>query len=219
LFIISTFFLLMIASQPREQHNPAAPPPSLMNNRRFIGFLVLGFFVILAMYLPQPFTPKFLQDVRGLSLEKIGLLGTIGGGGNTALTFLSGFLDARLGFILGQVGAGVSVGLIWQMNGYGWFAASYFLLGGYRATRSLFMAVIRPLVLESQMGLAYGISETVLALTGIIAPIVAGLLYEWDRASMYPLALIAIGVSIVLSLIFAPHPAKDQLQPAFELIE
>jgi hypothetical protein len=57
------------------------------------------------------------------------------------------------------------------------------------------------------MGLAYGISETVLGLAGILAPIAAGFLYQRDKISIYPLALVAILVCIFLSLIFAPHPA------------
>lgn len=219
LFIISTFFMFMIAPQPRDGHDPATPPPGLLTNKRYIGFLSLGFFVMLALFLPQPFTPKFLQDVRGLSLGQIGLLGTIGGVGNTALTFLLGFLDARLGFILGQVGVGMYSLILWQTNGYGWFATSYFLLGGFRAARSLFMAQIRPLVHESQMGLAYGISETVLGLTGIIAPIVAGVLYQRDAASIFPLAFATIIACVFLSLAFAPQPAKDQLQSTLEMIE
>jgi MFS family permease len=214
LFIVSTIFLLMIAPQPRNHHDPTNPPASLLRNRRYIGFVILGFFVVLALYLPQVFTPKFLQDVRGLSLGQIGLLGTVGGAGNSSLTFLLGFLDARLGFILGQAGVGIYSGLLWQMNGYGWFAVSYFLLGGYRAVRSLFMAQIRPLVHESQMGLAYGISETVLGLPLILAPIAAGFLYQQDKGIIYPIGMAAIVGAIVLSLVFAPHTAKDQLQPA-----
>ena len=219
LFIISTFFLVMIAPQPLEKHNPDNPPPSLLNNRRYLSFLSLGFFVVLAMYLPQPFTAKFLQDVRGLSLSQIGWLGTIGGIGNAAQTFFSGFLDVRLGFILGQAGVGISTALIWQMKGYGWFAASYFMLGGYRAARTLFMAQIRPLVLESQMGLAYGLSETVLGLTQIIAPIVAGIIYQWNPISIYPLAFAGTILAIILSLFFAPDPARNLLQPSIEIIE
>jgi DHA1 family tetracycline resistance protein-like MFS transporter len=219
LFIISTFFVIMIAPQARDHHDPTIPRPGLLTNKRYISFLGLGLVVMMALYLPQPFTPKFLQDVRGLSLESIGLLGTIGGIGNTVLSILLGFLDARLGFILGQVSVGIYSVLIWQMNGYNWFAISYFLLGGFRASRSLFMAQIRPLVHESQMGLAYGISESVLGLTGIIAPILAGFLYQRDKASIYPLACLAIIACIFFSLIFAPHSLKDQIQPTLEIIE
>lgn len=219
LFVVSTVFLILIAHQPLDHHDPSTPPPSLVTNRRYFGFLALGFLVMLATYLPQPFTSKFLQDVRGLTLEQIGFLGTIGGAGNTALSFLLGFLDARLGFIFGQVGVGLYSLLLWQTNSYGWFAAAYFLLGGFRAARSLFMAQIRPLVHESQMGLAYGISETFFGLTVILAPIIAGFLYERDTASVYPVALIAIIGAVLLSLLFSPHPPKEQLQPTIEFPE
>jgi DHA1 family tetracycline resistance protein-like MFS transporter len=219
LFIISTFFLIMIAPQEREQHDPNLPSPNLLKNRRYIGFVGLGLVVVLAMYLPQPFTPKYLQDMRGLTLANIGLLGTIGGIGNTILTFLLGFLDARLGFILGQVGVGIYSGLIWKMSGYGWLATSFFLLGGFRAARSLFLAQIRPLVHKSQIGLAYGLSETVLGITGILAPIIAGSLYQYDKASIYPLALTGIIVGIFLSMAFAPRTDRDQLQPTLEIME
>jgi predicted MFS family arabinose efflux permease len=219
LFIISTVFLLMIAPQPRDGHDPSTPPPSLMTNRRYLAFLGLGFLIMLATYLPQPFTSKFLQDVRGLSLEQIGFLGTIGGAGSTVLSFFLGLLDARLGFILGQAGVAAYSLLLWQMNGYGWFAAAYFLLGGFRAARSLFMAQIRPLVHESQMGLAYGISETFFGLTVILAPIAAGFFYQRDAASVYPVAFVAIILGIFLSLLFAPHSPKDQLLPTIEFPE
>ena len=219
LFIISTFFVVMIAPQPRDQHDPATPPPSLFTNWRYLGFVGLGFLVMLAIYFPQPFTPKFLQDVRGLSLSEIGLLGSIGGSGNAALSVALGFVDARLGFILGQAGVGLYNLILWQANGFGWFAIAYFALGGSRASRALFMALIRPLVHESQMGLAYGLSESVLGLTGILAPIAAGVLYERDTASIYPLAFAGMLVVIFLSLIFTPRHKKDQLLPIIETHE
>ncbi|RPH62557.1 MAG: MFS transporter, partial [Chloroflexi bacterium] len=161
LFIVSTVLLLFIAPQPRDGHDPNNGPASLLANRRYLGFLGLGFVVILAMYLPQPFTSKFLQDVRHLTFSQIGLLGTVGGAGNALLSLLLGVLSARLGFLLGQVGVGMFTALLWQGNGYRWFALAYFLLGGFRVARALFTAQIRPLVHESQMGLAYGIAETV----------------------------------------------------------
>ncbi len=219
LFIISTFFLVMIAPQARDQHDPDLPQPNLLKNQRYIGFVSLGLIVMLVMYLAQPFTPKYLQDVRGMTLENIGLLGTIGGIGSTILVFLFGFLDARLGFILGQVGVLFYCAVIWKMNNIGWFAVSFFFLGGYRAARSLYMAQIRPLVHESQIGLAYGISETVLGLTGITAPIIAGFLYQYDKALIYPLAGAGILTGILLSLFFSPRTSKVQYQPILEIVE
>jgi DHA1 family tetracycline resistance protein-like MFS transporter len=219
LFLFSSGFVFLIAPQARERHDPTAPGTGLLNNRRYLGFLALGWVVVLAMYLPQPFTPKFLQDVRGLSLEQIGLLGAIGGLGNTVITFLIGFFDARLGFILSQVSVGLYSGIIWKMNGYGWFASAYFLLGGYRAARSLFMAQIRPLVKQSQMGLAYGIAESVLGFTSIIAPVIAGFLYQQDKGSIFPLAFFSILTVIMISFFFAPRSIHEELPLRPETME
>jgi predicted MFS family arabinose efflux permease len=202
LFVLSTIFLYFIAPQPRDHHDASSRPTSLLANRGYIGFLALGFVVILFNYLPQPFTSKFLQDVRQLSLAEIGLLGTIGAAGNTTLSILLGFLNARLGFLLGQVGVWMFTALLWQKTGYGWFALGYFLLGGFRATRALFTAQIRPLVHESQMGLAYGIAESIGALTTILAPVLAGFLYELDPVSIYPAAFVAVLLGFFLRIVF-----------------
>jgi MFS family permease len=92
-------------------------------------------------------------------------------------------------------------------------------LGGFRATRTLFTALIRPLVHESQMGLAYGLSETVLGLTGILAPIIAGFLYQRDKSLIYPIALVCILAVIILSLFLAPRQPKTPAAPVIDLQE
>lgn len=209
LFIISTIFIFFIAPQAPKSTHEGKTSESLLGNKRYLSFIALGFLVCFAMYLPQQFTPKFLHDVRGLSLESIGSLGTIGGLGNTVLLFVLGSFDARLGFLLGQVSVGFFNGILWKMQGYGWYAVAYFLLGGFRAGRSLYSAQIRPLVHEAQIGLAYGISEAVLGLTGIIAPVAAGFLYQHDKTLMYPLALFAITVCFFITLGFPYQKAQE----------
>ena len=90
IFSVSTVILFFLHSQPREAHDPAAPPESLWKNTRFISFLGIIFLAMFVMYLPQPLTPRFLQNERGLSLESIGLLGSIGNLGNTLLALALG---------------------------------------------------------------------------------------------------------------------------------
>jgi hypothetical protein len=81
------------------------------------------------------------------------------------------------------------------------------------------MAQIRPLVHESQMGLAYGFSETILGLTSILAPITAGFLYQRNTSSVFPLAFAGVLAVIFLSLAFTPRHNKDQLIPVIEIHE
>ena len=207
-FVLSTFIMFFISPQPRDHHDPENPPASLLTNKRYLGLLAILFVVAFATYIPQPFTPNFLRDQHGLSLSVIGELGSIGSIGNTVLNLLLGLVEARSGFILGQVGVAAFTLLLWRGTGFGWFAAGYFLLGGFRVLRGLGVAQVRPYVHESQMGLAYGIAETVGSMTVLLAPLLAGYLYSLNPALMYPVGLIFIGVGFVISLVFTPHSRK-----------
>jgi MFS family permease len=206
--MVSTFLITLIAPQPRDHPDPVNPPPSILANRRYIGFLAIYFAVSYATYLPQPFTPNFLKSERGLSLTLIGQLGSIGYLGNSVLTFALGQLEARLGFLLGQLGVAAYSFLLWQATGLGWYALGYFLLGGFRAVRGLGVAQIRPLVHESQMGLAYGIAETCGSATVLLAPPLAGFLYAQDPALVYPVGLVLIGLGVLLTILLVPRSAK-----------
>jgi MFS family permease len=207
-FVLSAIVIWFIGSQPRDHHDPAAPPASLLTNRRYLGFLAVYFVVAFAAYVPQPLTPNFLQNQHGFSLSAIGQLGSIGGVGNTLLNFLLGQFDARSGFLSGQLGVAAFTLLLWRGTGYEWFALGYFLLGGFRVLRGLGVAQVRPFVHESQMGLAYGIAETVGSSTILLAPPLAGYLYARDPALMYPVGLGLIGLGLVVSLIFIPRSKR-----------
>ena len=208
IFILSTVVLLLIASQPRDHRDPQDPPPSLLANGRYLSFLSILFVVAFATYLPQPLTPNFLLNQRNLSLETIGELFSIGGLGMAALNLLFGQFEARTGFVLGQISVSLFAVLLWRGSGFGWFALGYFLLGGFRALRALGVAQVRPFVHESQMGLAYGITEMVGSSTVLLAPPLAGYLYQLDPVLMYPVGLVLIGIGIILSLIFIPRSKK-----------
>jgi MFS family permease len=208
LFVISTVLIRFISAQPRDHHDPVNPPGSLLANRRYIGFLVIFFAVAFATYLPQPFTPNFLKSERGLSLSIIGRLGSIGYLGNTVLNWLLGRLEARTGFLLGQLGVVAYALLLWRSTAFGWFALGYFALGGFRALRGLGVAQVRPFVHESQMGLAYGIAETFGSATVLLAPPLAGFLYSSDPALIYPVSLVLIALGIILTLVFVPRSPK-----------
>lgn len=214
IFAVSTVILFFLRPQPREVHDPAAPPESLWKNTRFISFLGIIFLAMLVMYLPQPLTPRFLQNERGLSLESIGLLGSIGNLGNTVLALLLGQIAARTGFLLAQVSVAAFSLLLWKGTGLGWYAMGYLLLGGYRSARSLIYAQVSPLIHPAQMGLAYGVAETFSALAVMLAPLLAGLLYTQDPGRVYWVSAGLIGATLILSGIFAPREAGSRAQTA-----
>jgi predicted MFS family arabinose efflux permease len=210
LFVLSTLLVLLIRPQPRDGHDPESPPSSLFTNRSYWQFLAVAFVVMFVLYLPQPLTPNFLRNVRGLSLTQIGLLGTLGMLGNALLAMALGALfSARTGFLVAQALVGMFVVLIWKGTGMPLYGLAYFLLGGFRAARPLAAAQVRALVHPAQMGLAFGVNETLGALALMLAPVAAGFLYDRAPELVYPLSLVAIFVVLILSAIFSPHAGTE----------
>ncbi len=120
------------------------------------------------MYLPQTLTPNFLQNERGITYSELGQLGSIGSMG-IVLTFLAlGNLRPMLGMLVGQLALAVFAIVIWQGNGFGWYAFGYFFIGGYRLARAMIVAFTRPMVAPQQMGAAFGLVELVSALGSIL---------------------------------------------------
>ena len=89
------------------------------------------------------------------------------------------------------------------------FMLGYFLLGGFRAARPMAMAQARGLVHDSQMGLTYGTMETVASVIFIIAPPIAGFIFERSPFLIYPLAVGLIITSIFIGYVFSPQSAKS----------
>jgi len=204
-FCVSLVFIFFLRPQPRDEFAEHEKGESLFNNPRYLTMLGIIFVATFAMYLPQPLTPNFLKGERGLSIIQMGWVGTVGSTGNFALNLLLGSLNARLGFVLGQATVGLFALIIWKGTGIPFYMLGYFLLGGFRAARMLAMAQVRELIHQAQMGLAYGIAETLGSLATILAPLLAGYMYEDNPASIYPLSLLLLLGSITITLVFSPR--------------
>ncbi len=211
LFVLSTLLVFFLRPQPLEAHDGRQSFRDLLANSRYLNFLGLAFLVFFALYLPQPLTPNFLQNERGLSLARIGQLGSLGSLGNAVFNLALGQLAPRLGFFLAQAGVLLFGLLIWKGSGLPWYGAAYFMLGGYRAARALASAQVRSFVKAHQMGLAYGIAETLNSLPLFLAPPLAGWLYELRPDLIYPVSLTVIGLALLFSLRFLPRPAAEPL--------
>ena len=204
-FVFSNIFMALIEGQPIDHHDPDSPPPSLRSNKSFIVLMGVLAFSIFAMYLAQPLTPNFLEGVRGLSLSQTGFVFTIGALGNSLMALTFSRANPRSGYLLAQTLVILFAVFIWKGTALPYFALGYFLLGGFRAGRPLAMAQARELVHESQMGITYGIMETISSVIFIVTPPIAGYLFERDPMIIYPLAIGLIVVSIIVSSIFLPR--------------
>lgn len=206
IFAVSTLFILLIRKQPVDNYTEAEPGKSLFKNSGYISFVLAFSLATFAMYLPQPLSPNYLQNERGIDLIRIGQLYSIGGLGIVILNLGLGQLNARKGYLLGQIGVGLFSFFLWIGRNYYTYALAYFWLGGFRSSRSLATAHIRSLVDSANMGLAYGLAETATAFSTFLAPLLAGYLYEYNPVSIYPVSVGMIFTSILLNLIILRSP-------------
>jgi MFS family permease len=202
MFAVSNIFILFIERQPIDHHDPEAPPPKLIHNQRFVVLMGVLAFAIFSMYLSQPLTPNFLEGVRGLSLSQAGIIFTAGALGNSLMAFLFSRVNPRLGFLFAQGLVILFAFFIWRGTSLSAYVLGFFLLGGFRAGRPMIMAQARELVHDSQMGITYGVMETINAAIFVLTPPLAGILFERNPMILYPLSLGLITVSIVISYFF-----------------
>ena len=200
-FIISSIIIVFIKPQPTEEKlkNPAG---DLLKNKRFISYLPVILMISFALFFPQPLAPNFLKNQRLISLQTIGILGAITNLGNVLINLLFGLLPPQLGLILGQLFVGIFAALVWQFTQMPILVLAYFLLGGYRATRSLLIAQIEKLVQPANLGLAYGVIETITGIALIAAPPIAGALYTKDPNSVFRFTLLLIIPAILITLLW-----------------
>jgi MFS family permease len=209
LFVAATL-IVFIAQQPvaQEAHETGVPIVSPLANPRFIGLLVIIFFTIIALSLPQQLTSLYLQEVHHLSLQQVGTTGTLAGVGTAIIMFALGSLRAPTGMIIGQLLVGLFSIFMWRGQDAAVFYSGYLFVGGYRLYRSMALAFARPLVNASDVGLAYGLVETGNALAIILAPLVAGFLYNYNPESVFTVSLVALAIMIPLHALLSPKKSE-----------
>jgi MFS transporter, DHA1 family, multidrug resistance protein len=212
IFVLSTILILFIRPQPLDRPVYAESGKGLFANLRYLAFLPVFFLFMFSTYLPQPLSPNYLQNVGGLSLTDIGKLYSVNGLGVVVLNLVLGQLDARLGFLIGQVFVGAFAILMWQGSGPLAYFLGYFFLGGFRTTRLMGLAQIRPLIRNAEMGLAYGLIETSGAIAMLLAAPLAGYLYDRNPVSVYFVSLTLIGASLITSIVFAYNKRSRQVE-------
>jgi MFS family permease len=202
IFAVSTTIIFFAGKDVKEVHVSKPGEVHILKNKRFRGMVVMTFLVMFAALLPQSLAANFLQNQRGLSLSRIGQLGALGGLGSAVLMLVLGHLPAGIAMLIGQAGMGLFSVLLWQGTGLFWYGAAYLFLGGYRLIRAMTLALVQPAVRAKEIGLAFGIVETVNSLAFVVAPILAGFLYDWRPISIFPVSLGVLAVTVLLTLVF-----------------
>jgi len=218
LFVFSTIAMVLLHNQPVEPSHADGRYRSLLSNRTAARILIVTFIAILAMTLSWPLTPLYMSEVQGLSVAQVGALGSFFSLGIVILNLTLGVSSARRASMIAQGLVAGSVVLLWKGIAFPAYAAGYFLAGGARTARSLLSAQVERVVERQQLGLAFGVAETVASSSLILAPLLAGLLYQNDPASPYPVGLVLIALSLGLSARLLPAD-RESPSPAHPMLE
>lgn len=211
IFMLSSLIILFIRAQPVEDSTPQRIHHGLRGllNPRYTQYLFVVFIAMFFMYLPQPLSQNFLQNERGVNLAEIGQLIAARSAGIVVLSLVLGQINARLGFLLAHFAMVLFTLFLWRGSGISWYMLGYLLLGSYQTARSLALAQGRSLVNEANMGLAYGMIETVSSLAIILAPPLAGILYARNPVWIYSTSLGLIALALVHTTFFSPVRVRD----------
>jgi MFS family permease len=129
--------------------------------------------------------------------------------GMVVLNLTLGQINARLGLLASQVAMGLCALLLWLGGGYPAYMVGYFLMGSYATARGMIIAQGRTLVVSANMGLSYGMIETVNALAVVFGPPLAGLLYQQKPEMVYQVAVVLIGIGLVVNLLWPAVRRRD----------
>jgi len=211
IFTLSALIVLFAKKQPIKNFTPLEGDGHLLRNKQFLGMLTLIFLVMFAVTLPQPLAANYLQNQRGLSLGRIGQLGSLGALGSVGLMLIFGSLPAGAALIIGQVGLVLFALLLWRGSGMLAYGLAYIFVGGSRLCRAITVALVSPVVSEHKLGLAFGMVESLNSMALMVAPFIAGLLYDWRPVSIFPVGLGVLGLSLLLSSLFVRHKSHPQV--------
>lgn len=200
----------------------------LLADRPFVWQMVLMFAIVLALEVGTVFAPAYLQDVKGLSLQAIGQLGSVASAGMFTLTLGLGYMrnDRRRPLLLNQLL--VMVGLVFLLISPAGLAfpllllCGYFLRGGSRAVMPLTRGRLSHWLPPEALSAGFGVMDTASQAATLLAPLVAGFLYA--RQPTWALYGGLVGLSFTLALTLAtrtmrrvptpPTSVEEQSAPA-----
>jgi MFS family permease len=214
LFLASTL-VMSLARHPLvlEHQEASIHLVSPIANPRFLGLLAVVFFTIIAISVPQQLTSLYLQNIHHISIQQIGIMGTIASIGAAIIMFSLGNLRVSTGMFIGQLLLAGFALLMWQGQSVMAYFVGYFFIGGYQLYRSMAMAFSRSLVKVGDTGLAYGLVETGNALAVVFAPLAAGFLYNYRPESVYIASLGALAITVGLNR-WLFHEKRNGILPA-----
>jgi MFS family permease len=207
-FSVSTAAVLLLHSQPAPARQPGVNRYRvLLTSRPLLRFLALMLPASLAFQIGLPLASNFLADVRRLDVGVIGLLGSFNALGMLMLNAALGHREPRRAFLVSQVLMALSLGLLLATGQPVWVALAFLVRGSWGLARAMCNALVGRVVGSADLGLAYGLTETVMAVAVMSAPPLAGLLYVRGPSLPFEAGLGMLAVTLPLAAWLAPRQA------------
>lgn len=197
LFVVSTGLIFFAGHQPVETPVGGHRFRPLLRNRAFGRFLLITALTVFALFLGTPLAPNYLQEVHQLPLETIGLIGSALEMAIVVFSLVLPRLGPRQGLLIAHVLVALGLLGLWRGSGAVWLGIGFTLTGALRTSRILLVAQADTYVPRAQIGLAYGVLETVASTMLVLGAPIAGLLYEMDPTFPFRAALVLIGASLL----------------------
>jgi MFS family permease len=216
LYLSATLIRLGMARKVAARGQPSERPDLAGLRRQMAGMLalmvaggVMTWIVLIdgvrdiSFRLSFELMPVYLEQLRGISVTQIGLLGSIVGVGSMLLTPISGLIvdrrDERTAIALGTISVTAGFALFLGARSFGAFALAWALFGAsWGLMDPAYQALISRAVPPKMLGTAFGFLGTSIGLFSLPAPWLGGLL--WTRVAPdtpFTLTMLIAGVSIV----------------------
>jgi predicted MFS family arabinose efflux permease len=180
---------------------------TLVRNRPFLLLMALIFVIMLAFWLGLPLAPNYLQSRWGVSVARIGMLGSAESVGGVVLALLLSRWSPQLALVGLQLSGVAYLAILLITGQTPWLALAFFLRVGPFIGRQFIDALGTRLVPPSQFGLAFAASATVQRVANVLAAVAAGWLYKVRPVLPFQIALVLVPIALLLTWLFAPRIA------------
>jgi len=140
-------------------------------------------------------------------LQTLGIFGMVVSAGDILFNLLLGRLLGWPIYLIGQTAVIAFTVLLLKGRTELIFGLAYFMWGGFRVINAITSSLVRPLLHKAQVGLGFGIAETSKSLAFILAPVLAGFLYDRSPELVYQVA-IGMGISMLVFLLLVARKAS-----------
>ena len=209
-----SFFLKEIApGQTGAEDSAGEPEPvnggyrQVIRNPAIVSIATLHALVPLTLSTGTILLPLFLEEVRGVSLSQIGILGAISAAGGILLGLVAGrsrhLAKPFTGMIATVLLTGAGLLLLRVSDALVIIGVAFFLRGTYNVVWAMLGSALSDVAPERNRGRAYGLAEFGAGVGDTTAPLLAGWLYATREMLPLEVAVIAciplIGVMLLSS--------------------